>query len=481
MTYQNGEIHTKITLDFVCAPCLAKRDSHASLAHLPEDILHELLKHLYDLSSFRRLSMTCRAIYEPLRHHYPLFDKALGMFASLAAQFTTSLPAAASSETILADVEKQLALTRDALMFCRAAATWGRARNMNPTDALLFAPNTEEALSRFNDAAPALTPPPPSSKCVSRDFQSLSMDYDMPAITETWIATESLDARLIFVRRTERRAKVVHTYICVDRFRGCAYECFQMEYRRKSNRMAGCHWEANSKEEMDSDCLPSADDLPELLGFTTESEVLDVFKTAFPGFPRDRFLEARDPFAPCRTWFGHPVHTRVLRPEECEALAIALPSTVPPALREFGDLIGPPHRFVASFVPRWIHRAALRHVERLLLRAEAQGKLSLLPIAFTSATGKDLESELPQAWGWAFEKVTYTVARRTIIDLSIYAAHMESVWEKRLSKYGWASQTSFTIKAKELTSLFSPRLGTHLSLKASRLACSAGRFPSPSL
>ncbi|KAI8586004.1 hypothetical protein BDZ88DRAFT_455395 [Geranomyces variabilis] len=309
---------------------------------------------------FVRLSRTNRALYVQLLRYSDVYDKALWLFDSLRAHFSINPPAFASSNAPLMDPIERLAQTRDALMFCRPAATWGRGRNMCPSDDLLFS-GASAPYNIFPKKAHRLRPP--STRCSARDFQDLHLH--IPYRAETWVVEPSSDSEFIFVRRIEicngsyRR----HLYIAVDRHLAVAYECFESPYGDSSNTL---RFREHS---------PFSENLPSLLGCTTISEVFTAFESAFPGFRRKGYIDAEEV-----SIYGPP-DTYVLTPDERERFAVALPKTVPPALREFSDLMGIPQckRFITAFVPRWFHRAAFRHAERVILCVEAQAKLCSNP------------------------------------------------------------------------------------------------------
>ncbi|KAJ3159200.1 hypothetical protein HDU88_000628, partial [Geranomyces variabilis] len=269
---------------------------------------------------------------------------------------------------------------------------------MCPSDDLLFS-RASAPYNIFPKKARRLRPP--STRCSARDFQDLHLH--VPYLAETWVVEPSSESKFIFVRRIEicNESHRRHLYIAVDRHLDVAYECFESRYGDSSNTL---RFREHS---------PFSENLPSLLGCTTISQVFTAFESAFPGFRRKGYIDAEE------VSIYEPPDTYVLTPDERERFALALPKTVPPALREFSDLMGIPQceRFITAFVPRWLHRAGLRHAERVILCDEAQAKLCLLPILFAAATQKEIEIELPGVQNWVLDNVTYTAARLNIVDL----------------------------------------------------------------
>ncbi|KAJ3151845.1 hypothetical protein HDU86_005977 [Geranomyces michiganensis] len=237
-------------------------------------------------------------------------------------------------------------------------------------------------------------------RCVGRVWQCYVTDDKCAPRTETSVIQVSDGpSGLLIIRRREDadfgmfRTEVTIVYLAIRH--DVVFPCFR--------RSAHPNEYLSGREYYNVTDHPFAADLHSHLGFENMSDVFDIYKTAFPEFPRTELIaQGPTPGATCQP----------LSPQVRELYEINIPLAVPQVLLkclENSTRPSTPAVELPRFYWRMIRAASLA-AECLVRRMDATAKLSTLPELFLAAHGHELEEILPGAYQWVVRNIRYTKA-----------------------------------------------------------------------
>ncbi|KAJ3131717.1 hypothetical protein HDU90_008099 [Geranomyces variabilis] len=395
---------------FHCQSCAAARSPQATLAQLPDVPLMNVVNRLDLPGNCKALVMSSRSTARRIPQLVPFYGSTLRMLKGLETFFRTELPQPNPSGS-KDDLVRQLVAARDSINFL-AAQAWERR------------PETKNTPMR----------------CLGRIWQCYLVDHEgtAPCTETTVVKITDGPSGLPIIRRREdadfdmgpTEATIVYLAI-----RGNdVFPCFR--------RSAHPNDTEGGKPYYDVTDHPFAADLHSRLGLETMSDVFDMFKTAFPGFPRTKLIaQGASPGTTCAP----------LSPQMRELYEIHIPVAVPQVLLGCFENSTRPRAPLAE-LPRFywqMIRAANLGAERLVRVLDATAKLSALPEMFLAAHGHELQSVLPGAYQWVVHSIHYTKAHLQMFNFN-FDDNEHHPWTRERSwlpsqHHPWTAEIRFTI------------------------------------